>query len=196
MRVGIVMVAAAALAAAPVCAQDTSKWIVSGVTLGDHYEKLFETYDKSKAMITTFGYSLQYKSETSRRIWFYQQGAEEEPVDIISKYNFQISDGNTYISGEADGEGRITQMLFRLRSEGNAAERLKLLTDRYGPYARESVGNYVWGCTTAFGPCLEGEPDQWKLEVRMQHSQKMADWQSRYRDMVAQTRGDTGTSRF
>jgi len=188
--------AAGLLATATAAGADQSRWVVAGVKLGDNYEKLFETFDKSKAMIETRGFVQQYGIVTTRQIWFYQQGAKDAPVDVIEKYEFQIRDGQVYVEGEADGEGRITEILFRQRSEGSAEARLKMLTDRYGPARKESAGTYTWGCETSLGPCLEGEPMAHMLEVRIRHSQAMMDWQSKFRTKVSAAKGESSESKF
>jgi len=171
-------------------------WIVAGVTLGDNYEDLFKTFDKSKAIIETKGFSTEHNIETSRQIWFYKEGAKDKPVDVIRQYHFQIRDGQVYITGEADGEGRITFMRFRQKAEGSGEARLAQLTDRYGPFRQNLSGTYQWGCEELYAPCLEGEPSDYQLQVTMRHKAAELEWNSKYRTMMSAAKGESTQDRF
>ena len=175
---------------------DLSAWVIAGVTLGDDFEKLFETFDKSKAMVEAEGYLAEHKLESSRRLWFYKEGAQEAAPDVISQYSFQIRDGQVFVQGEADGEKKITELLFRQTSDGSGAECLAMLKERYGEPRKESGGTYIWGCETSQGPCLEGEPTDWSLEVRIRHADAMDAWMKKYRTMLSEAKGESSESKF
>lgn len=192
----------AAMLWAPASAQSTGleNWPenrkVAGVGLGDNYEKLFETFDKSKSIIETHGYSKKHGVETSTRIWFYKEGAQEEPVDVIEKYDFQIRDGQVYITGEADGEGRIFFLMFRQTAEGSGSARLAQMTQRYGRYDKDISGTYQWGCETPQSPCLEGEPSDYRMQVTMSNYGHKNAWNSKFRTMMSAAKGESTADRF
>lgn len=175
---------------------DTSTWKVAGAGLGDDFNALFETFDKSKAMVEAKGYFAEDDIETSRRLWFYAEGEQEAPPQIVEQYSFMIRDGKTFVQGEADGQQRITFLLFRDRNEGDGDARRQMLIDRYGEPRTESGGTLEWGCESSSGPCLQAEPSQWSLEVRMRNTDAMTAWTSEYDRLVAEARGESTESRF
>lgn len=177
-------------------ANPPQSWVVAGVRLGDDFEKLFETFDKSKAMVEAKGYYSADGVETSKRIWFYKEGAQDPVPDVIERYKFQIRDGQVFVTGEADGNKRITYLRFKQTAEGSGAERLKMLTDRYGPASKESAGTHAWGCASTGKPCLEGEPNDWSLEVRLRHADAMNAWVSQYRTDLSAAKGESNESKF
>jgi hypothetical protein len=193
--------AAASLASTLHCAPAHSEtapeaWVVAGIRLGDNFEQLFEKFDKSKAMVEARGYVIADGVETSRQIWFYKEGAQDSAPDVIERYDFQIRDGQVFLAGEADGNKRLTQLRFKQTAEGAGAERLQMLTDRYGPPRKESGGTYIWGCESSSGPCLEGEPSDWALEVRLRHQDAMSAWVSEYRTQLSAAKGESSASQF
>ncbi|MFN3231668.1 MAG: hypothetical protein ACE363_05860 [Alphaproteobacteria bacterium] len=175
---------------------DPSSWVLAGVSLGDDFNKLFDTFDKSKAMVEAKGYYKEDGVETSKRIWFYKEGEQDAEPDVISEYSFQIRDGQVFIQGEADGKKRITHLLFRQRAEKPAAERREMVVGRYGEPRTESAGMLEWGCESAQLPCLQADPKDHMLEVRMRHSEAMNAWQSTYRTMMSEAKGESTESMF
>ncbi len=175
---------------------DMSTWKVAGVGLGDDFNKLFDTFDKSKAMVEAKGYYESDGVETSKRIWFYKEGESDPEPDVIKEYSFQIRDGKTFIQGDADGKKRITHILFRDTNEVDAAQRRAMVVERYGEPRTQSGDVLEWGCESSSGPCLQAEPGQWRLEVRIRNADAMSAWVSEYNKLLSEAKGENTKNMF